>query len=278
MSEEKFIGEVPMQEQPQKPFKLKLGPKVVKPENLTDDCFTADKIAPGAITRDKIAAGAITLDKLSFDITSSILNLITKDINGIWKKISEITGESFSNLTFEVNPKYFISEEPVPVYISAITGDTSAVFDHIAFYINGITVYEAMGVDSVTFETEISNTSEIRYVATILGKEYSGTETVVHYNSYWLGAGKSYQEVMNQEHLIPVTTGLRGNYDVHFEQNDRLYIILGSALRDMFIRADMNGFEIPFNETTIDIEDNSYSVLESVNAYVEDTYNIDING
>ncbi len=279
MAEKKInIGQSKLSGNPDKPFRFVIKPKAVKAEMLDDNCFTADKIEPGAVTTDKIAAGAITLDKLSFDITSSILSLITKDINGIWEKISEITGESFDNLSFTVSPQYFISEDPVPVYISALCGDGSVVFDHIAFYINGLKVYEAMGVDSVVYETTISNTSEIKYVATVLGKEYTGSETVVHYNSYWLGAGKSYQEVMTQEHLIPVTTGLRGNYDIHFEQGDQLFIIIGSKLRDQFIRADMNGFEISFDEDTIAIDENSYSVLTSQNAYVEGTYNIDING
>ena len=46
----------------------------------------------------------------------------------------------------------------------------------------------------------------------------------------------------------------------------------------MFIRADMNGIEIPFTEQIVDIDDYSYSVLTSENAYVAGTYNIDING
>lgn len=275
---EKYIGESKLNGTPRKPLRFKLGSKVVKPENLSDNCFTADKIEPGAITTDKIAAGAVTLDKLSFDITSSILSLITRDINGIWEKLSEITGESFDNLSFSVSPKYFIGEDPVPVYISAMCGDGSVVFDHIAFYINGLKVYEAMGKDSVVFETTISNTSEIKYEATVLGKQYTGSETVVHYNSYWIGAAKSYQEAMVNANLKPISTGLRGNFDIHFEQGDQLFIILGSNLREMFIRADMNGIEIPFTEQTIDIDDYSYNVLTSENAYVEGTYNIDING
>lgn len=279
MAEEKInIGQSKLSGKPDKPFKFVIKPKAVKAEMLDDNCFTADKIEPGAITTDKIAAGAITLDKLSFDITSSILSLITKDINGIWEKLSEITGESFDNLTFNVAPQYFIGEDPVPVYISALCGDGNVVFDHIAFYINGLKVYEAMGVDSVVYETTISNTSEIKYEATVLGKEYTGAQTVVHYNSYWIGAGKSYQEVMVNANIKPISTGLRGNFDITFEQGDQLFIILGSKLRDQFIRADMNGLEIPLIETEIAIDDYSYSVLVSESAYVEGIYNIDING
>lgn len=274
----KNIGQANIKEQPSKPFAFRLKEKSIKSPHLDDNCVTSEKVASGAIGNNHLQDNCVTLDKLSFDITSSIMSLVVKDINNIWKKIGEITGESFSDVTFEVTPKYFISEDPIPVYISAISGDSAAVFDHIAFYVNGLKVYEAAGIESVAFETSISNTSEIKYVATILGKEYTGAETVVHYNSYWLGAGKNYEDVMDNDHLIPVTTGLRGNYDITFEQGDQLFIILGSQLRDMFVRADMNGFEIPLIEEEITIDGKTYSVLKSENAYVAGIYNIDING
>lgn len=278
MDKEKIIGASKMQDKPRKGLIFKLKEGALSADVLAPESITGEKIAPNTITGDKIANGAITLDKLSFDVTNSILSLVVKDINSIWKKIGEITGESFSDITFEVTPKYFISEEPIPVYISAMSGDYAALFDHIAFYVNGLKVYEGVGVDSVSFETEISNTSEIKYVASILGKEYTGAETVVHYNSYWLGAGNSYSEVMTNDHLIPVTTGLRGNYDITFEKGDQLFIILGKSLRDMFIRADMNGIEIPLVEEEITIDGKQYSVLKSESAYMAGVYNIDING
>ena len=258
-------------------MKFIIKPGSIKTEMLADNSVTPEKIQAGIVTTDKIKDGAVTLSKLSFDIVGSMLSMLTKDINNIWEKISEITGESFNGLSFDVSPRYFISEEPVPVYISAMCGNAHTMFEHIAFYINGIQVYEAVGVDSVAFQTEISNTSEIKYVATVLGNEYTGAETVVHYNSYWLGAGQSYGDVMTNSHLIPVTRGMKGSYDIHFNQGDKLFIILGSALRDKFVRADMNGFEIPLTEEVISSGDSTYNVLTSENAYVEGTYNIDIN-
>ena len=274
---EKSIGSAKITDKLEKGFAFKVKKGSFTSDMLADECITSEKIQAGAVISDKIKDGAVTLSKLSFDIVGSMLSMLTKDINNIWEKISDITGESFNGLSFDVSPKYFISEEPVPVYISAMCGNAHTMFDHIAFYINGIQVYEAVGVDSVAFQTEISNTSEIKYVATVLGNEYTGAETVVHYNSYWLGAGQSYQDVMTNDHLIPVTRGMKGSYDIHVNQGDRLLIILGSALRDKFVRADMNGFEIPFTEEIISVEDNAYNVLTSENAYVEGIYNIDIN-
>ena len=276
-NKEKNIGEASMLQSPQKGFKFVVKDGAITTRMLADNSITTEKVLAGAIDTDKLKDGSVTMDKLSFDIVQSMLSMVTKDINNIWEKLSDITGESFNGLSFDVSPKYFIGEEPVPVYVSAMCGDNKALFEHIAFYINGMLVHEEVGVDSVAFETEINNTSEIKYVATVLGNEYTGAETVVHYNSYWIGAGQSYEDVMTNSHLIPVTRGMKGSYDIHFNQGDRLFIILGSALRDMFVRADMNGFEIPLTEESISIDSNNYSVLASENAYVEGTYNIDIN-
>lgn len=278
IEKEKYIGQSTPLKTPDKPLRFKLGPQVVKPENLTDNCFTADKIAPGAITTDKLADGAVTLDKISSDISNSLLQLVIKDVAKIWDKIADITGEQLQDLTFEVSPKYFISEEPMPVHVNASSVGNNAMFDHIAFYINGILIHEESGVESVEFNTTISDTSEIKYKASVMGTEYTDAATVVHYNSFWLGAGAAYTEIMDLEHIIPITDGMRGAYDVTFRQADRLYIILSTSLREQFIRADMNSFEIPFNETIIRVEEKTYSVLESVNQYNAGTYNIDING
>lgn len=280
MSQNKYIGETSIHDSlnPNQKFRLVIGPKSVTPDKLADNCFTADKIEDGAITTDKIKDGAVTLDKISSDISNSLLSLVLKDVSIIWDKIAEITGEQLQDLHFEVMPKYFISEGPVPVHISASSVGNNAMFDHIAFFVNGALVCEYSGVELVEFDTEISDTSEISYTASIMGTEYSDSDVVVHYNSYWLGAGKNYQEIMDLPHIIPITHGMRGAYDITFAQEDKLYIILGSSLRDQFIRADMNSFEIPFNETIVEIEGKSYSILESKNAYMAGTYNIDING
>lgn len=275
---EKNIGSSKIEGTPSKPLKFILGPKVVKPENLADGCFDTAKIPDGSITEEKLADGAVSLRKLSSNIESALISLVMNDIRKIWAKIEDITGEQLQDLSFDVTPKYFISEEPVPVHISASSMGNNGTFDYIAFYINGLKVAEASGVDSYEFDTQISDTSEIKYEATILGNPYSASAVVVHYNSYWLGSGTEYRDVMDISHLLPITEGLRGSYDIAFNQNDRLYVILSRSLRDQFVRADMNGFEIPFHEVSVTIDDKEYCVLESDNIYREGTYNIDING
>jgi hypothetical protein len=65
-------------------------------------------------------------------------------------------------------------------------------------------------------------------------------------------------------------------------QGERLFIIIPTYLRDTIIRTnilgeeiasvDMNGFEIPFDESTVD----TLTVFTSKNTYTQGTYNIDV--
>ena len=83
---------------------------------------------------------------------------------------------------------------------------------------------------------------------------------------------------MVNANLIPIANGMRGAYNRTLEEGEYLFVIVGNSLAEDFIRADMNGFEIPFTELTVTIDDNLYKVFKSVNAYQQGTYNIDING
>ena len=67
-------------------------------------------------------------------------------------------------------------------------------------------------------------------------------------------------------------------YDITCVDNDHIIIVMSEGLRPGFIRADMNSFEIPFEETTVTIDNKNYSVFTSRNTYEAGTYNIDING
>lgn len=72
---------------------------------------------------------------------------------------------------------------------------------------------------------------------------------------------------------------MRGAYDIHVADGDHIIIILGENIAPQFIRADMNGFEIPFNSGETIVKDgNNYVVFTSQNTYIEGIYNIDING
>ncbi len=277
-SNEKYIGESALTGTPQSKLKLKIAEGAVTTSKLADESVTTDKLADNSVDTDKIVDKSITADKLSFDLTEEILPTVLKNINKIWNKLSDITGEPLQELTFSVNPKYYFGDDGMQVHISASCGDNNGVFSSIAFYLDGELLIKDSGVENLEYDVTINKTSVISYTANILGNEYNGSETITRYTYYWLGAASEFTSIMRDEYQISLDEGMRTSKDVVFNDGDHLFIVMSSAIKDQFIRADINGFEIPVTQTDVTLDDYTYTVFKSVNAYVAGTYNIDING
>ena len=203
---------------------------------------------------------------------------LTMAFSRVWTKIEDITGESINDISMVVSPSYFIGEDGCSVHITANTVDTAGIFEHIAFYINGTLLTEADNVDYFEYDTAIDETSVVKCVAKIMGVEYTQQKIVTHYNSFWLGAGSAYTDIMKVVNLIPITNGMRGAYDVVVGQGEHIIVVVGESLADGFIRADLNSVEIPFSKSTVEVDGKNYVVFTSKNAYNAGKYNIDING
>lgn len=204
--------------------------------------------------------------------------IVTNAFTKIWQKLEDMTGESLQGITMSVTPEYFIGEDGCDIHITANTVETNGIFEQIRFLINGAEIYSAENVDVLEYDTHIDETSVIRCEAKIMGVWYNRQSIITHYNSFWLGVGTSYTDIMDVEHVIPITNGMRGAYNVNVNDGDNLFIIIGNSLAQGFIRADMNSIEIPFVESTVEIENETYKVYTSVNTYNAGIYNIDING
>lgn len=208
---------------------------------------------------------------------------LTDAFNKVWAKIEDITGESLLGFQMAVTPEYYIGEEGSNIHVTATTVDTVGVFEEIRFLINGIQIWptteeEGKNVSYAEFDTEISETSVVECDAKILGIPYSKQAIITHYSSFWLGAGSTYTDVMKNSNLRPITNNMRGAYNIDVASGQKIIIVLGESLREGFIRADINGVEIAFVETTQTVDGNTYKVLTSENTYQAGTYNIDING
>lgn len=266
---------------------------------LADYCVSSQKLGNKSVTKDKISPDAI--DYINKDLQDQIDSIqiggwaisnefgsnthigisqktLTAAFNRLWSKLEDITGEALQGINMLVTPDYFISETGADVHITANTVETNGIFEHIAFYGNGTLIAEADNVDYFEFDHHIDETTVIECVAKIMGIEYTRQHIVTHYNSFWLGAGSSYNDIMNVSHVIPITNGMRGAYDVSVAAGQHIIVVVGDSLKAGFIRADMNGFEIPFTETSIVKDNVTYRVFTSVNTYNAGTYNIDING
>lgn len=198
---------------------------------------------------------------------------LTKTINKIWNKLSEISGEGYQGILLEVTPEYFYGEQTI-VHITASTEHTNDIFERLEIYLDGelITEDPLRNIEHFEYDLPVTKTSVLMCKAQILGIEYTEYKTITHYNSFWMGAGQEPEDVMNTYNVINLDESK--SYNKVFNQDDRLIIVTN----ENFIRADMNGLEIPFDEPyEINVDDTVYRVYKSKNTYKQGTYNIDIN-
>ena len=210
--------------------------------------------------------------------------VLTAAINKIWDKIEDMTGEVLQGFSMVVTPEYYIGETGADIHIAANTVDTNGIFEYIALYGNGVLIAEADNVDFFEYDFHINETTVIKCVAKILGVEYNKQDIINHYSSFLLGSGDSYENLMDAnnrflpQYVIPITNGMRGAYDVNVAEGKRIIIVVGDTLSEGFIRADLNGVEIQFTESTCtDADGKVYKVFTS-EPWSAGDYNIDING
>lgn len=283
----KNIGEAEMGGEPKKALHLILKDNSVGTEHIKDRSITEEKIAADIIQK---LVNVVTDESLPILKEKLIANmygnnldrtvsqrLLTDTINDLYAKIREINGEPPVGLYMLATPNYFIGEEGTDIHIEAIS--TLGIFEKIAFFIDDVPLGdEVEGVYRYSQDTHVAGTTVIKCKATVLGIDYEVEKVVTRYNSFWLGAGATYEDIMDVDHIIPFENNLRGAYDITCNQGDHIIIIVGSALVEGFIRADLNGFEIPFTSQKVTKNGNDFWVMTSENVYVEGTYNIDING
>lgn len=208
---------------------------------------------------------------------------LTEAFNKLWNKLEDITGEVLRGISMEVTPVYFTGNDGCTVHIKAMTVDTTGIFEQIYFYWNN-SLEPFAGSDTPTsyfeFDTELMNTAVLKCRAKIMGIWYEEQELIVHNDFFWLGAGPSYQSIFNDAHRHSADSCcMRGNYDISCGEGNRIYFIIADAAKTAFQRADMNGIEIAFTESTfMDDYNNVFRVYTSENTYQAGTYNIDING
>lgn len=199
--------------------------------------------------------------------------------NYVLSLLEEALDRPLLGFTWLVTPTYIHGEWPTRVSISAQPTSEGNVFEHIKLFANNVVVDEVTDVvSSYSFEIDLQQTVNLRMEAKLLGTYYERTETVNHYSSFWLGAGSTYASIMDQAHQVPLDGGSRVVKDITASDGDNIFIIIGDSVSSAFIRADMNGVEIPFTMETVTIDGHQYNIYTSQETYEEGTYSIDING
>ena len=292
----------------------KLADGAVDTNNIKDRAVTEPKLADNSVSTRTIQNGAVTGEKIADGTVQKIMRPITDDlqnqidsltihgmavsnhfginqhigisqktltlaINKLWQKLGDITGESYMGISMVVTPEYFYGNQGCTVHVKATTEDAIGSFENIAFYVNYQIVRNDYDTDSVEFDIQIDDTSVITCYAQIMGMPYNESKTIHHYDAFWLGAGNAYSDVYNkQAAIVELDSHGRAAKDVTLTEGQHIIIVMGDYMKPGFIRADINGIEIEFTESTFTDGGNTYVVLTSVNAYSAGTVNIDING
>lgn len=282
----------------------------VIPGKLAKDSITTRVIKNGAVTPEKLSRRVLTevinpiTDDLQNQITSQQIHglavsnelgneesdkmigvskwYLTNLFNRIWDKFSEITGEVLNGITMSVTPTYFTGDK-CTVHIVARTVDTDGIFERMYFYWDNSEIpFAGSDVPVSLFEAdaELRNTAVIKCRAKIMGIWYEKQELIVRNDFFWLGAGATYQSIFNDNHKHNADSCcMRGNYDIACGNGNHIYFIIPDAASSAFQRADMNGIEIAFTQSTFTDEyGNVFRVYTSENIYQAGTYNIDVNG
>lgn len=209
---------------------------------------------------------------------------ITSFADWVTRKLEEITGEVLQGFNMVVTPEYFTSDEGCILHVTADASGFSGTFKEIEFFINDEKTWpeeghESEGIDvgHVEFDREITETSTVRCRAVIDGREYEREKTISHYAAVWLGAGAVYTDIMKPGNMVQFPDdGGQVKQDIAVANGQHIIIVMAKSVSSTFLRADINGIEIPFVESTS--ADGNYKVFVSEETFQAGKYDIHING
>jgi hypothetical protein len=313
-NKEKFIGEAPMLESPNRKLKFIIPDKAIKNKHLDDSSVDTRVIEDKSVTPEKLSDSVqgylvipITnsIDKKYANITSELYSMIeslqvggialsnqfgertdigitqktlTKALGKFWQEMGNITGKDYMDFKLTAVPVTTYSEGDVLVNITADCSDAISNFDNIKIYVDGVLIAESSDVEVFTTSYTISKTAVIRAEGVILGKLVTKQVTAIKEIPFFVGAGQVYTDVMNEEYRHEIVGTLEGNFDVTVKNTgDYFFIIIPTSRVSEFRRADMNGLglQIEIPMSMQIIED--IAIYKSLNSYQAGTYNIDID-
>lgn len=204
---------------------------------------------------------------------------LTMNLNLLAQEILAVTGKTLG-IILTVVPDYVVS--PTTGNINITVKSKFGYLERVEVYVDDALIGSDESVTEYTITHAIATDVNVKVKATVLGNEYMAEKEVKKYFPYFIGAGEAYTDIMKPAYVIPYNGHLTGSFNVSVREGDRLFIIIPTYLRDSMVRtnivgeivasADMNGFEIPFDESTV----GELTVFTSKNIYQAGIYNIDV--
>ena len=198
---------------------------------------------------------------------------LTETIRHLYELLEKYTGNYSNGLIMTVDKEYFFGDT-CKLNINATT--ELGKFDTITFYLNDEFLIQDSNVSELSTSVVINDTTDVKCVATIMGKEFTDTKRVEKVYPFYIGSGTKYTDVLGDESCRrSIKDTVVGHYDVEIRNTgDRLYLIYPRQFDNEVIKWDMNGFEIPYIRKD---DEKLYVIYESTNRYNKKRYqNIDI--
>ncbi len=201
---------------------------------------------------------------------------LTKAIGSILDILGNLTHHNYMDFTLTVVPSTIYKEGTSRVTITCDCSEAISDFDNIKVYVDDVLIAESSDQRVFITHADITDTSVIKAVGTIFGKVITKQQSVLKEIPFFMGGGNVYTDIMNEANRKELIGTLEGDYDATISTSGQyLFIIIPISHKEEFRRCklDMNGFEIPIEET----EMTDYIVCKSLNTYRAGTYNIDID-
>lgn len=287
----------------------KLADDAVSTRTIQNLAVTEPKLADNSVSTRTIQNGAVTFAKLNNDVTRVLgdlqnqingfyehgvavsnffgdstsigisQNTLTVAINNIYELLEEALDRTIKGFTWTVTPTYIYGDGETEITVTAEPKEEGGILEHVELMVDGEVVNEAYNMDSYEYTFTTDKTVTVRMDAQVLGMVYTRSMTIT--DSFWMGGGAAYTDVFQggaATNLVNVGKGMRVAQTITVPAGGGyIFIIIGNYLKDTFVRADINGVEIPFlpaDTTTLE----GFTIYKSENTYQAGTYNIDING
>lgn len=287
----------------------KLADDAVSTRTIQNRAVTEPKLADNAVSTRTIQNQAVTYAKLSNDVSRVLIDLqnqingfyehgvavsqffgngtnigisqatLTMAVNNIYELLEEALDRTIKGFTWTVTPTYIYGEGETEITVTAEPKEEGGLLEHVTLMVDGEVVDNVYNMDSYTFTFTTDKSVEVRMDAQVLGMVYTRSLTIT--DSFWMGGGMDYTNVFQDgaaTNLVNVGKGMRVAKNITVpDGGGYIFIIIGNYLKDTFVRADINGVEIPFlpaDTTTLP----GFTIYKSENSYQAGYYNIDING
>lgn len=195
---------------------------------------------------------------------------LTDEVNRIWDKLTEITGETGEGLDVTVTPMTFYEDEARVVITATALYER---FEKLCVFVNGTLAIEEHNIDRISRELLLTDSSTIRTEAYVLGKYYSDTKIVSKVHQFYVGAGLQKEDITIPEYGHNYLGDIKGTYQVMVhEAGQRFMAVIPENMIGQATRMVMNGYTIPMAVERRD----GYIIWTSTNTYPAETFTIGI--